>query len=334
MLKIGKLLSCIILFTSLFSASLLLAQETEMNVNEEANISAETEAVMIPYIAYWRVGDSYNYHLSKVNKRYLNGEVVRSDSIYSYANFSVIDSTATSYKIKWSYDQDLSTSYSLSPSLLDKLKKYTKVEIIYQTTEMGKFVKILNWEELSRIQNEVLSLVIEELVVGENKDVMESALNQLKELYSSEDGITYFLAKELHTFHYPFGLQFDVSKKSSFESELPNALGGDPIKTTFLRYFDHVDMENSRCVMYVTENINESDGKKAIKNYLTSAGLTGIKFEDAFNTAELGIGDFSVYDFFFNPGLPIYLDTERITNITMAGTQSFQSERLILELDL
>ena len=84
---------------------------------------SQTDSTKIAFVAYWSLGDSYNFKVSKSKKQWKGEELTKDEQEDYIANFTVIDSTENSYTIKWSYENDLGNTYSVPEELVSKLSK-------------------------------------------------------------------------------------------------------------------------------------------------------------------------------------------------------------------
>ena len=65
------------------------------------------DTTAVPFVAYWAIGDSYNFRITKIKKKWINKKQVRDDSSSYIANFQVLDSTENGYTIQWSFKTNL-----------------------------------------------------------------------------------------------------------------------------------------------------------------------------------------------------------------------------------
>ena len=109
----------------------------------------QVDTSSVSYVAYWSVGDSYDFKVRKTSMQW-SGDSLTKDEVSEYtANFEVIDSTENSYKVLWTYSNELVNTWDIPDELLSELSKYELNEVIYTTTELGEFTGIENWEELA-----------------------------------------------------------------------------------------------------------------------------------------------------------------------------------------
>jgi hypothetical protein len=54
---------------------------------------SQTDTIYIPFVAYWSKGDSYDFAVRKIKKKWDNGSLTKNDTIGYIARFEVLDST-------------------------------------------------------------------------------------------------------------------------------------------------------------------------------------------------------------------------------------------------
>ena len=75
------------------------------------SVYSQTDSTKLTFVAYWEVGDSYNFKISKSKKEWRDQELIKNDSSQYIANFKVLEATATSYTIQWSYTDQIVDTY-------------------------------------------------------------------------------------------------------------------------------------------------------------------------------------------------------------------------------
>ncbi|MBL0340790.1 MAG: hypothetical protein IPP71_07650 [Bacteroidetes bacterium] len=183
----------------------------------------QTDTSNVSFVAYWSKGEQHKFRVSKIKKQWKGDEITKNDTILYDVKFEVLDSTATSYKIKWSYENDLTNIYNLPPEILEKFAKYQFTEVIYSTTEMGEFVGIENWEAIGKMMKDLFTDLAQyqELEKKLNANELQKAMDSFISVYSSKQGVEQLVFKELQTFHFPFGVAFSFKEPIEYEEELP-----------------------------------------------------------------------------------------------------------------
>lgn len=169
-----------------------------------SNVYSQMDTTKIAFVSYWFVGDSYNYRLSKIKELWKEGHLTKDQQQDYRAGFTVIDSTATSYTIKWTYENNLSKDLNIPAVLMDTFSTYKLTEIKYKTSALGVFLEILNWREVGELMNKMF----DDLVTfwgekdKEEKERLALFLRPYKEIYSSKQGIEQLVLKELQYIHF------------------------------------------------------------------------------------------------------------------------------------
>ena len=298
------------------------------------NLFSQIDTTKIAFVSYWSIGDSYNFKISKIKKQWKEGKLTKDQKQDYIANFKVIDSTENSYTINWSYENDLGNTYKIPEKLLDRFSKYKITEIKYKTSEVGYLIEILNWKEVGDTMNSMIVDIIE--VLGDKdemkKDALKTALQPFKQIYSSKQGVEQLVLKELQYFHFPMGLEYDITEPLLYDDELTNMLGGRPIKAKAKLYFENVDFEESFCVIKQELSLDPKDTKDLLKQFFKQMKLGNKEMKKALETAVLQIEDKNVYEYYYNPGIPNRIETIRETIIDIDKEKVKNIDKTIIEL--
>jgi hypothetical protein len=298
------------------------------------NLFSQIDTTKIAFVSYWSIGDSYNFKISKIKKQWKEGKLTKDQKQDYIANFKVIDSTENSYTINWSYENDLGNTYKIPEKLLDRFSKYKITEIKYKTSEVGYLIEILNWKEVGDTMNSMIVDIIE--VLGDKdemkKDALKTAMQPFKQIYSSKQGVEQLVLKELQYFHFPMGLEYDITEPILYDDELPNMLGGRPIKAKAKLYFENVDFEESFCVIKQELSLDPKDTKDLVKQFYKQMKLGNKEVKKALETAVLQIEDKNVYEYYYNPGIPHRIETIRETIVDIDKVKVKNIDKTIIEL--
>lgn len=164
------------------------------------------------------------------------------------------------------------------------------------------------------------------------KKALKDAMTPFKTVYSSKEGIENIVLKELMYFHFPMGVEFDISEPILYEDELPNMFGGNPIKADGKIYFDNVDFEEGFCIMYQELTLNPNDTMQLLKDFFIQSKIDGDAMKKALKTAEIKINDKNTYEYYFDPGVPHKIEAFRESIININNEKSKSIEKTIIEL--
>ena len=298
------------------------------------NLFSQTDSTKIAFVSYWSIGDSYNFKVSKIKQRWKEGILSKDEKQEYIANFTVIDSTENSYTIKWSYENDLGSTYQIPETLLEKFSKYKITEIVYKTSEVGDLIEILNWKEVGETMNRMFDDLVE--ILGEEdvkkKEAFKTAMKPFKQIYSSKEGVEQLALTELQIFHFPMGVEFDITKPMYYDDELPNIFGGKPIKAKAKLHFENVDFDESFCVVKQEMSLDPDDTRKFLEQVFKKMNLDDKGMKKALKTAVFEINDRNTYKYYYNPGVPHKIETIRESIIDIDIEKGKRIDKTIIEL--
>ncbi|MGB1206076.1 MAG: hypothetical protein ACPG5B_10540 [Chitinophagales bacterium] len=295
---------------------------------------AQVDTTKVAFVAYWSVGDSYDFKVTKIRQDWKEGELTKDEERAYVANFTVVDATDTSYTVNWSYENNLGSTYNIPEELLEKFTKYKKTDIQYKTSEFGELLEILNWEEVGENMNSMFDDILESLG-GNNKakrKSIEQSMQPIKQIYSSKQGIEQLLLKELQYFHFPMGLEYDVTEPILYEELLPNMFGGKPIKANTKMYFENVDFEEYFCTLKQEMTLDPNDTREMLKQVFKKMKLNKKGMKKALKKAVFEIKDNNTYEYYYSPGIPHKIETIRETVMDIAKEKGRRIDKTVIEL--
>jgi hypothetical protein len=293
---------------------------------------SQIDTTTVPFVSYWAKGDSYNFEVTKVEQEWKMGNKVRNDTSSYVVNFTVLDSTANDYTIKWSYINELK-KFGIPSNLRERFSKYENIDVIYKTTELGEFVEIVNWKEISDTMKDMFAVIVD--VLSETKTIdretLEQSMAPLLKVYESKEGIEQLVFKELYFFHFPFGVEFSATEPIEYEEFLPNLFGGDPIRGETKVFFDTINFEEDYCVMRKQMNISPEDTKELLSTLFKQMGLDEEEFTKELEKSTMRIEDDHRFEYYYYPGIPISIHTNRKLEIKIKGEELKKLEQIFVE---
>lgn len=296
--------------------------------------NAQQDSTNVDFIAYWHLGDSYDFRITKIKEKIKSDQSVETDSSSYIANFEVIDSTAKSYKIKWTYKANLFQDLGIPIELMEVMAKYELKEIIYTTDEYGAYEGIENWEEISEmfksLMNDIMDLDTPDGAI--NKEDLKKRMTPISNMFTSKFGIEQIVFKELSFFHFPLGSRFSEKDTLKYNDLFPNSFGGDPIRAEVAIHLEYVDREEGMCALIQELKLNEQDAKNVLADYFKSLGAKPKEYKRMLKKSNYEINDINRYEYFYYPGIPYYIETLRSSLIEIDGTKSGGKEKIIIEI--
>lgn len=288
----------------------------------------------ISFIAYWNLGDTYTYQITKVKLKQKNN-IPTENNIRTYkATFEVIDSTNSEYTIKWTLDNFSTNELNIPVEILEKTSQYSLNEVIYKTTETGVFIEIVNWQEIAEYMNASFNSIIQYFVTekGISKESFEKSLYPLMNTFTSKEGIEQVLLKEIILFHTPMGYMYDTNKKIKYKDLLPNVFGGPHLNANGVMFFKNIDTSYSRCTIINELEINNNDAKKFLKDFMLRIGINELEVNKSIKKSSLKIKDRKTLDYFYYPGIPNKIEYKRETIFKVIDDSFYNMENMTIEL--
>lgn len=288
---------------------------------------AQEDTTGVPFVSYWSVGDSYNFRVTKIQKKWKKGVLTKNDSSSYVANFKVLDSTENSYTIQWKYSNNLK-DFNVPLEFYGRFSKYKMTEVIYTTNELGEFIGVKNWREIASIMKKLSAELMEVLAEekGTDKKQLKKIMKSLLKIYESKEGIEQLVLKELYFIHFPFGVEFSKTETLYYEEEIPNMFGGDPIKGDSKIYVSELDEEDDYCVLIKEMQLNPEDMKEAMLDVLKMMKSTNPEMVAIMKTAKIDTKDHHKYEYYYYPGIPIHVEAKRSTVIEIQGEKAEKIE--------
>lgn len=293
----------------------------------------QTDTTSVSYVAYWSLGDSYDFSVRKTSQQW-SGDTLTKDDLSEYtANFEVIDSTETSYKVIWTFSNQLATTWDIPDELLGELSKYEITEVVYTTTEMGEFTGIENWKELGETMRSMFTDVFKFTAKDSQEfDVLMQVARPIIDMYSSKEGVEQMVFPELMLFHFPFGAMIPVGDTIMYDDLFPNLLGGEPIRADARLWFEEVDFEEERSLLIQESKLNQDDTRAFLNEFLARMGMEGTEMEKVLSEAEYRIETGTIYDYYYYPGVPVKIEFNRNIFIDIGEQNTRRFDTIIVEL--
>lgn len=308
---------------------LLLLLVILVSAGVKAQINYEDSTVQA--VTYWDKNESYTYEIIQDTDKSKDGGDVKTESVRSVVQVSVIDSTETFYTIEWRFLQHDIPNLDLVPelkSLLDK-KRY-----IYRMSILGEIEELLNWEEVRDNTLETIKVGLNTALQAGNVTQSDSLTNLMNTFTSdlmTKDYVEQKVIEPVQIFHTFFGLKYKLGEAIESEIDIPIPVENvQNAKALASMWLDSIDEENATYTLYYEQTID----REALRNIVSKA-LEGMsdKLNLAFKSEDIKDAfsqkfdnSSSVYSMFDNTGWP--LDIIGKTNISIADAQQNKTIRI------
>jgi len=209
-------------------------------------------------VSYWYKNDITNLQLTKTKEKYEDGQLISTNSSKTLIEVKVLNASKDSYTIEWKYKQISVPLQDQNPMVLKLLKLSEGLEVVFKTDELGTFIELVNWKSIQKFINKS----IDEMAKSINSTEFESALKKVKSIYSTRESIENIAIKDIQLYHSLYGGEYKLNEELSFQSLLPNVLGGEPFPSLFKLKMTELRPDSNYCKIETTQEI---DGQKLSK---------------------------------------------------------------------
>ena len=197
----------------------------------------------LPVVGYWGKGAKFKMQYSKTQTNVSQGKS-KSEIISYNALWQVADSTALHYIIHLTYLDFNFINPSDSFNILF-FQMFKNVRVKYLTNELGAFDSIINMKEIIANCRKGIDHVINNYTFANAKH-KESSKLKLLALLNNTDLFKNSISEDLYFMHYFYGLQYKKDVSYTYDSELPNNLGGINIPSKSVYKLNYINSATNR----------------------------------------------------------------------------------------
>jgi hypothetical protein len=279
----------------------------------------------------WKVGDSIRYRIAKIKLTEKAGSPETSDTNTYIATVRILEQGDDFFRISWRYASDMKGIFNAPLNFgSNDMSKYTSGELIYRTDAYGTFEGIENWKEVSDLSNELFDIVMKNAAMSGNPST-ENAFKNLRNIYSSKEGLEKLVFKEIESLHVPYGMFLLRKSPLKFEEQIPNMMGGKPLRGDAILKVDEVDEDAQTCTVHYDMVLNPEDMKAFLGMFFQKMKLKGDEVKQALKTAKYDIRDQNVFDVDMKAGLVTKARMHRVTIVDIMDEKSRREDILLVE---
>ena len=314
-----------------------------------AQMSADSTTVQI--IAYWKVGDKYNYQVEETQYKILNGtdttDVMRSAHLVTY---EIVDATDSTYRVRVKTDDYQHSNYETAAIVDEVTELFGNMPFEFETNQYGAFKRlIISDDDLQRYYKE-MEAILERMTAGKGltDEVREATMSMVRDIFTKEKIEQIYIAefKPLIQFH---GLWMKIGVEVPYETEAPSLFGdGENIKMNGRFWADEELTDDYSVVIREEEVVDEGDMQKlvlAVINKTLGALASSIdeeNMEEARKEIDSVIGSMKIEvntsifeEIHLDTGWPLYFEFEKDSVVKVEDMEQrqvqFQSVSILLD---
>jgi hypothetical protein len=299
-------------------------------------------ATYIPFVAYWAMGDEYRYEVEKHDLRYEKDSLVKSDTTRYIAVFEVLDSTATSYRIRWHYEafQPTETGAKLmletTEDMQAALKNIQLEDIVFSTDEFGTFQQIENLDQIQATLDLYITKIkadaLKELADDPERQAsvakaLEVTFNVMRQRQYVENNMFVELIHLLH----PMGSEFPAYDTLDYTDQFPNNFGEGVVNANGVYYFDTLILNEYYGHLKQFIDLDPDDTKLMLQDYFKQTGIGQNQMQELLMKSSYNISDNNDYYYYYDPGIPVYVDCMRTLTFLINENEVRGIKRYLLQ---
>jgi len=296
----------------------------------------------VPFITYWKQGDSLRFEVTKLKTTQSEGEEEkREERTYNIVLY-VAEETESSYLIDFYFEDEFMGIPFAKVATTIFFDDNFDLKVQYKTTETGEYLELTEYKNLQVFLRKMVDVAME----NTSNEVAES-MKALESLYSSKEVIESRMLNEIQLIHYPFGAEFETGDTLYWEEEVPGLYGDGQISSLGKLYFTTVDTA-AYYTEFVMETVLDPDDTKAMITEVMENIMGQMKqqkgkakkmakknskeFAALLATVKYEVSNYIDFAYEYNYGIPIKIYSKKIVDMTMPGQTARQVEEVIVKL--
>lgn len=181
---------------------------------------------IVSFIAQWKKDEVIKYSVAHIKFEIDKGDTLVLDDYAFDVKFEILEKREDgSYKVKWT-NSNFHTEMD-PQSIQSKMNAIeASLSFVYETSELGVFKQILNFDEISAsIKN---ALDVANLEYANNPKAQQS-MQQLRNKYASPGTVLSFAINDILHYHWIYGSILETDTTYTTRAKLPNIYGGKPL---------------------------------------------------------------------------------------------------------
>lgn len=258
---------------------------------------AQDEKNEVDIIPHWEKGEQHKVLIKNTTTDIAHQKTNQYISTFN-ANFTVVEKNDDDYIIEW-----VVTSAKLAPAdkILENVVFASLVnqKIVIQFSDYGKFIKLLNEDELRKEANKTLDKIIA-TTPDQNYKLL---LNGAKKVIMTKQGLESIMLKPIKFYHYCYGHHFKLNEEMAGNVLIPNALGGTPFDAVEKVKLTAIDQQKSICRIESSKIADGATITKIVKDFFIKNNKGEAKeIEKQFGNNDLESSEAVIHEINFNTG--------------------------------
>ncbi len=279
----------------------------------------------VQVIAFWNVGEVYNYSVSLQKVKYSENDTTSNETITYDVEVSVIDSAATHYIVRWLY-KNYKTNSSI-PIIQKVISAADDIAVNIKINELGEILSVENWEQIRDYMSKSLDKLQEDIGSFPGLDQI---MEQMKMIYSTKAAIEALAIQDALQFHNFYGGKYLLNKIEVGQTTATNAYDSlKPFDIELSVVLEKLDEENNEYVMRSIQTVNPQQLSETVYKYLSDMRKNLGEEMFAFEEMKEMSNNLEIVTFFHNTGW--VLESVSWKEIVSEGITNMEKRRIIMK---
>ena len=271
---------------------------------------------------HWEKNETHSVIIKSTTTDNNNGKDQNFLSTFD-AMFIVKEASDSGYNVEWTY-----TNAKLAdnePVLENQIvAKLLNTKLLIKLSDVGKFVELVNVDEVKIITNKV----VDELIANSaTNPTMNAQYKSAKQLIASKQGLEIAILKQIKFYNFSFGYNYKLNFIQTNNIKFPNPLGGQPFDAVEKVQLTKLDTKNSVCTIETNKVIDGKTLKTVVIDYVKKATNSNPQAIEEINKASLGMTENTMQQIDFSKGIIQKSFFKRTANL------GFQNRTTLLEIE-
>lgn len=238
------------------------------------SLFAQTETgAVVQIVTYWEPGDSHRYLVEIGTHMSLMSGERKSVTTYQLL-LEVLERTEPGYIVQWTYTGSVPPEGSTA--FEQRVVKIGEgIPVRFSITDLGEFVSVENWEEISTGVNGALAQARMDFAAEPNID---ESIAKIKEAFATKEQFESLAMEEIHLYHMLHGYSYMMDDPLTVQGNTTNPFGGTPVLTTTTITLSEIDKEKSTAYLIYSRTYEPNAlarvAFEAVNGYLPVGELT------------------------------------------------------------
>lgn len=217
----------------------------------------------VDILPVWKLDEIKNIVIKTTTTDFIDNKKSEKKSQFD-AHFKIIKVDEKGYDVEWMYTKatiPANGDYLVENNILSKLLNQ---KILIRVSDIGKFVELINKEELEK----KLLPIVEEFIAKEKDPQMKAQYQVMKAMLTAKDGVKIAILKQISFYYFSFGYHAKLNKKHYNDVKMPNPFGGDLFSAKEVVEMTQLSANHSSLTMETQKQASGEHVKKAFIDFI------------------------------------------------------------------